>query len=518
MENENDFRLMVELSPSAIVIICQDEIVYVNPAGLLLFGVRDVEDLLGKSLWTFIHPRYKPIIEKRNKQVMDEGIKIPPLELRLSRLDGESTEVETTINPFKFNGLPAFQATFQDITTRKYVEEQIRQRNIELSALNAIAATVSQTLDLKTILDEALDEVLHLELLGGDAQGMIFLVEDSSDLLWLATHRGALPNHPCLKRSPRLGECLCGLAAQLSEPVISEDCFHDERHTRSWAQMPAHKDVCLPLTAHGKVLGVMDVRLPAQKEISENVVNLLAAVADQISVAIENARLFQEVQQQNERLRILSTRLVEAEENERKRLSRELHDQVGEGLTALGINLNIIRKQLPGQALESIQRYLEDSFALVEQTTDRIRGVMSELRPPILDDYGLVAALGWYAEQFSSRVGVEVVVSGLEPDPRLSSPVENALFRIAAEALTNIAKHAQASQVTIRIEYTNAFLRLEIADDGIGFNPKSPFRIDQDKGWGLMTMTERAESVGGSFKVESSSAEKGTRVIAEVPR
>jgi PAS domain S-box-containing protein len=518
MDNENDFRLMVELSPNAIAIICQDEIVYVNPAGLILFGGKEAEDLLGKSLWTFIHPRYKPIIEKRNKQMMDEGTRTPPLEIKLHRSDGDIVEVEMLMNPLIFNGHPAIQVIFNDITTRKYIEDQIRQRNIELSAMNAIAATVSQTLDLKTLLEDALDDVLQLELLGGNAQGMIFLVDDGSDLLSLVAHRGAHPNHPCLKQPPRIGECLCGLAVQLGETVISKDCFHDERHTRSWAEMPEHKDVSLPLKAHGNILGAMDVRLPAEKEIGENVVGLLAAVADQISVAIENARLFQEVQQQNERLRSLSARLVEAEDNERKRLSRELHDRVGEGLTALGINLNIIRKQLPERSLESVQRYLDDCIALVEQTTDRIRDVMAELRPPMLDDYGLVATLGWYAEQFSARVGVDMRVIGHEPTPRLPSSVENALFRIAIEALTNIVKHAQASHVTIKVDFDDQFLRLEIADDGVGFDTSHPFGHDQERGWGLLTMSERAEAVGGRWSIESSLETGGTCVIAEVPR
>jgi signal transduction histidine kinase len=241
-------------------------------------------------------------------------------------------------------------------------------------------------------------------------------------------------------------------------------------------------------------------------------------VADQISVAIENARLFQEVQLQNKRLRFLSARLVEAEDNERQRLSRELHDQVGESLTALGINLNIIRSQLPDQELHSIQNYLEDSFRLVEQTTERIRDVMAELRPPLLDDYGLVATLGWYAEQYSARVRVEVLMIGVEPDPRLPSAVENALFRIATEALTNVAKHAQATQVTMSIDFDEDSLRLVIADDGVGFDTKAPSGNDQDKGWGLMTMSERAETVGGQLRIQSGNAAKGTSIIVEVPR
>ncbi|NIS81245.1 MAG: PAS domain S-box protein [Anaerolineales bacterium] len=517
-EDEERFRRLVELSPDAIAIQSEDKIVYVNPAGAELFGYGDVAELIGRSVWDFVPARYKPIVEKRYRRMREEGTMAPPVEMELLRLDGLPVDVEVSAIPFTFKGKPAIQAIFHDITARKLVEEQIRQRNIELAALNAIAATVSHSLDLEKILNDSLDDVMHLDILGGDTQGMIFLVDEFSDTLTLVAHRGAPENHPCLKQPPRIGECLCGLAVQMGEPVLSEDCYDDVRHTRRWSDMLHHRDVCLPLKVRGNVLGAMDIRLPASKEIGENVVELLSSVADQISVAVENARLFEEVSRQSERLRVLSVRLAEAEETERQRLARELHDQVGQGLTALGINLNIIRTQLPESELERLHQYLDDSFILVEKTTERIRGVMSELRPPMLDDYGLLATLQWYGEQFSDRVGIDVTVSGDEPIPRLSSSVEGALFRISTEALTNVAKHAQASKVIVSIDQTDKLLQLVIADDGVGFETRHPSLDNQEGGWGLLIMSERAEALGGTCKIEPRDSNGGTRVVAEIPR
>ncbi|GAH53336.1 unnamed protein product, partial [marine sediment metagenome] len=158
------------------------------------------------------------------------------------------------------------------------------------------------------------------------------------------------------------------------------------------------------------------------------------------------------LQQYTERLRALAAQLAEVAETERQQLARELHDQVGQNLTALGINLSIIRTQMPKKALTSMLSRLDDSLSLVEQTAEQIRDVMSTLRPPVLDEYGLVAALHWYGEQYARRTNIEVLVEGEEPVPRLAARVENALFRIAQEALTNVAKHAQAMQVTVAIE------------------------------------------------------------------
>jgi two-component system sensor histidine kinase UhpB len=204
-------------------------------------------------------------------------------------------------------------------------------------------------------------------------------------------------------------------------------------------------------------------------------------------------------------------------EVERRRLARELHDQVGQRLTALGINLNIIRAQIPEQTGDAIRSRIDDSLFLVEQTTECIRDVMAELRPPVLDDYGLVAALRWYGEQFARRSGIAVAVEGEELVPRLAARVENALFHIAQEALTNVAKHAQAKNVKVTAQVQDEILCLLVADDGIGFDPASTTEPGGGHGWGLLTMTERAEAVGGRCRFESIPGQ-GTRVIVEVAR
>jgi signal transduction histidine kinase len=190
---------------------------------------------------------------------------------------------------------------------------------------------------------------------------------------------------------------------------------------------------------------------------------------------------------------------------------------VGQNLTALGINLNIMRTQMPEQAAAAVGSRLDDSLALVEHTAEQIRDLMAYLRPPVLDDYGLVAALHWYGAQLARRTHIGIAVQGEEPVPRLAAHLENALFRIAQEALTNVAKHAQATQVTVTVEVDSETLRLVVADDGIGFDAANLAESSGDWGWGLLTMTERAEAVGGRCHVESSLGH-GTQVIVEVTR
>jgi signal transduction histidine kinase len=141
---------------------------------------------------------------------------------------------------------------------------------------------------------------------------------------------------------------------------------------------------------------------------------------------------------------------------------------------------------------------------------------MADLRPPMLDDYGLLAALQWYGTEVAAQVNFKIVVQGKEPMPRLAAPVEHTLFRITQEALTNIVKHAQAAQVTITLTEENGLVRLVIADDGRGFSPSRP-KPGERPGWGLLTMAERVEVVGGRCQIKARPGQ-GTQVIVEVDR
>ncbi len=222
----------------------------------------------------------------------------------------------------------------------------------------------------------------------------------------------------------------------------------------------------------------------------------------------------EELQRYATLLRGLSTQLAEAEEIERQRIARELHDQVGQNLTVLDIILNIVKSQIVGET-DLVRSRLDESLALVYQTTQRIREVIEDLRSPVLDDYGLLNALHWHGQQFSSHTGIAVTVRGEEPSRPLTARVESALFRIAQESLSNIAKHAQATQVTVTLEADDERVRMCVADDGIGFDPAQANKGSDRRGWGLLIMAERAEAVGGRCCVESQPGH-GARVTVEV--
>jgi PAS domain S-box-containing protein len=209
-------------------------------------------------------------------------------------------------------------------------------------------------------------------------------------------------------------------------------------------------------------------------------------------------------------LRALTRRLVEAEELERRRIARELHDRVGQNLSALNINLDIVLRQLEDA---QSRRRLEDSLALVDATLQSIENVMADLRPPLLDEYGLGAALAWYAEEYAQRTGIAVSVDNAHDAARALRPeAAVALFRIAQEALNNSAKHSAAKRIRVLLEDEEDAIVLSISDDGRGFAAEQAPRGR----WGMTTMRERAEAAGGRLSVESSLG-NGTTVRATVP-
>lgn len=231
----------------------------------------------------------------------------------------------------------------------------------------------------------------------------------------------------------------------------------------------------------------------------------------------EKSRLLAEITEQRSQLRTLSARLAQSQEAQRRQIVRELHDHVGQNLTALGFTLKLIQRQIAGEVAEGqpLAQHLGEAMKLATQTTEALRSLMTELRPPVLDDYGLIVALRWYGKQVTNRSGLQVVVYDDPFDHRLPEAVESALFRIAQEAINNTLKHGAATQVTVTMVHTTLHVRLAIADNGIGFDPQA---VDlAQSGWGLLNMRERAEAAGGHCHIISQPG-AGTTVIVEVPK
>jgi PAS domain S-box-containing protein len=216
-----------------------------------------------------------------------------------------------------------------------------------------------------------------------------------------------------------------------------------------------------------------------------------------------------------EETRQLYMRLAHVEDDERRALHAELHDQIGANLAALRIELDVASTLLSRSEGDKAQSHLTSAGEVAAETTVMARDLMAALRPPALDDYGLVAALRTLAESQTARLNLPITVVGNELGSRPERIVENSLFRIVQEAVMNAARHASASRVTIDVKQHDGRLMLTIEDDGVGFDPQAPM-VEPDH-WGLRNMRERAHAIGGTLEVITAPG-RGTRVVAEVPR
>jgi signal transduction histidine kinase len=238
-------------------------------------------------------------------------------------------------------------------------------------------------------------------------------------------------------------------------------------------------------------------------------------VAAVLALAIQQAHLHEQVKAGSERLRQLAQQVVTAQEEERRRLSRELHDESGQALTALKIGLDLIRLDLPEEAA-SLRHRLGEAVALTEATMDQIRLLAQDLRPPALDAVGLDPTLDGFCQDFGERTRLHVRYSGAEL-PVLSDAVNISLYRFLQEALTNVARHASADQIEVVLGYDGATVSLSVEDDGEGFDVQAA-TADPDRpgGIGLLGMQERIELLGGRLVVDSQPG-RGTRVVAQIP-
>ena len=272
--------------------------------------------------------------------------------------------------------------------------------------------------------------------------------------------------------------------------------------------------VIFPLLHGNRVIGILCVFLRRRHAFPADEMHLLQALAAHAAIALENAQLFKDSQAGRERLLDLTQRVVSAQEEERRRLSRELHDEAGQALTALRISLGLIRGDLPAEMV-SLHRRLDETIELSESITDQLRFLAQALRPPALDAVGLNATLEGLCRDFNKRTQLPIEYAGADL-PRVPDSVGIHFYRFLQESLTNVSKHAQAHQVRAALTHHEDMLSLSVEDDGLGFDVGGKLGSESHGGIGLLGMRERLVLLKGRLEITSRPGH-GTRLVARVP-
>jgi two-component system NarL family sensor kinase len=380
-------------------------------------------------------------------------------------------------------------------------QEDLERRNHELSVLNQIARELNRSVELGEALGFTLSQVA--ELLGLKT-AWIWLMDDSSPEPYLAAARN-LP--PALADDPRRmdgsGYCYCldtykrgDLEGAANVNVLT--CSRLDGLVDGTGGLRYHASI--PLYAGEKKLGVMNVASPQWRGLSSEDLQLLSTIGDLLAIAVERARLFDR-----------SARLGAVEE--RNRLAREIHDTLAQGLTATGLQLESAEALLDheagaARARESLRRAL----SLTRSNLDEARRSVLDLRAAPLEGRSLPEALKALVDRWEAETGVSTRFKAINGSHPLPPRVEVALYRICQEALTNVARHADAGRVVVRLLVTPDEVRLVVMDDGRGFDPSSVAAQRH----GIVGMKERADTVGGLLEVESAT-NRGTRLEVAVP-
>lgn len=422
------------------------------------------------------------------------------------RVIGVLTVESDQVNAFTYEDVDLLEAVAAQVggpisSARLYQEaqrlsEQVRRRNKYLEVINALARMAVSTLDLGRLLTSVTDEIQqgfgygHVEL---------YVVDEEAQEIELVAQAG--PEEPIeLGYRQSLTRGLLGRAYRTGATVRADDVrcepeyhVHSMPHTRS--------ELCVPIVASGRALAVLNLESRQVAAFSDDDVATLETAADVLASAIENARLYQRAQEA-------------AVLEERSRLARDLHDSISQQLFSMTLTAQAARAQLeknPARTATQLERLQETASAALAE----MRALIFQLRPPGLSEQGLITTLQQHVAMLRRREGltIDLFVTGEERDAR---GIEQAMYRIAQEALNNVVKHAGACQVEVTLDLRPEQVTMAIVDDGRGFQLASA-RNANGRHLGLTSMRERAAELGGHLDIETNPGQ-GTRVVITVPR
>ncbi|MBI3112283.1 MAG: PAS domain S-box protein [Ignavibacteriales bacterium] len=514
-ESQEKYQNIVESSLDGIVIVQDGRLVFVNSSAMKIFGYSSTEEMKAVSFSETVAPasRFFVLEGYQKGKLIGEDI-LRNYELKgLTKL-GKMVDLEVNAKLVSWNGRPAVQASFRDITERKTLEREQALWLWEQETMSTIDRQLVSTVDLQKVLENISH---HAKILTrADWAGVMLVDLETSIARWRAMKGNEAPLPPESFR-------LTGIHAELArskEPLVIQDFGVNPRFPVE--ELPPFKAERIisaarfPLVVDREIRGQLMIGFRQHHEFSPRELRLLVSLAEKSSIGLANAQLYDSLLSREKELEMLSGARVQAQEDERRRIAREIHDSLGQMLTAIKFNVEILEDSSDLQQHSDKER-LEDIKSLLDNSMAEAREISYNLMPSVLVDFGLVPALQNQCEQFSKRTGVKMNFRVTGVDARIDPAMEIGLYRIAQEALNNIAKHAEAAEVNVQLIADEQTLRLMVDDDGKGFTIRTfDPTYEERHGMGLVGMRERAVSFNGTFIINSK-PEQGTEIIVEIP-
>ena len=462
-------------------------VTHLNRGGERITGLRR-EDIVGKDAWDVFSGAVDSVFYDQYQRVRRERVAV----------DTEAYYPSTNqwLRAHMYPTPDGICTIFEEITERHTREvaalsEILRAMNTQVDVAAAFPTVVTQ-----------LQEITRCDFVG------LALFDDNCEwakLIALGPGLAPIGENTRLRVAdiPDAAEVLAG------RPVVREEISAEGPPLISNSYRLGYRSsLTLPLRGAARITGMLNIMWSRLGGANAVQVPLIAQIANAIALAVERQQLFEQVDAARERLKLLSQRLIEVQETERRHLGRELHDGIGQQLTGIKLLLTAAqRRSMDRATLGEVSHVLDDILA-------RVRELSLDLRPPMLDDFGLLPALLWLVQRYTAQTKIEVSLSSECSERRFAPAVETAAYRIVQEALTNVTRHARVTHARVTIRCDGAKLRVYVADDGVGFDPESVF--SGASGGGLTGMRERAALLGGNLIVDSTPG-SGTRLTAELP-
>ena len=402
----------------------------------------------------------------------------------------------------------------QEINNEPLLVEELKRERDHYQALSRLMSNLQECGSVLDAMVEFARFTLSIPWMGVETRVAGFLVRD--DRLEMAFARNLPPEiaQGCARLA--MGECVCGTAAKTARPVIvsNGDLSHGAFGHKGLGD---HGHAALPLIHMDRVLGVLNFYLPPGCSLSHTQQAFLEAASAVVAAALAEHQAKAVAVETAERMESLRRKLLEqvinSQEEERRRISRELHDELGQDLSTLLVEIDML---LASPSAAEVVLPIRDS---IKSVVDKVSRLAWEIRPPVLDELGFVAALDRHIEMLSRRIGTTIDFESAIPryaELRLSQHAQLGLYRIAQEALTNAIKHAGPCGITVVLVEQPGSVTLVVEDDGVGFDvgPETKDRVSS--GLGLLGIRERAAQLGGRVVIESSEGH-GTTVKVTVP-
>lgn len=397
-----------------------------------------------------------------------------------------------------------------EIVERKKIENRLEQYAKRLEILYEIDRAILGAHSLETVAQTTIQNIQNL--LPCDRASCILFDLESQQVLVFDTSTKDSDRNPSMEIIPieRFTDYQ-KLINSLEHENDLPNSLTDPFLTQIFRAQNYRSRVIIPILIHNELIGALGFMAYDANVLHSEALEIGREVANQLGIAIRQARLVDQLRQDQENLQTLSKRLLNVQETERRNIARELHDEVGQALTGIRITLEMAMQLQTDVIPESIGR----AHDLLVELMERVSRLSLELRPAPLDDFGLLPALLWFLDRYSVQTSIQVILkhNGLEQQ-RFASEVETAAYRIVQEALTNIARHARVNQAIVTLWFDQDILGIQVEDKGIGFDLET--QLAKGSSSGLLGMQERALLLNGNLTIESTS-EIGTRVLAEIP-